>query len=41
VVIRRAAGGEVEADLGAIREGKAEDVALQPGDEVVVRARRL
>jgi polysaccharide biosynthesis/export protein len=41
VVIRRAAGGEVEADLKAIREGKAEDVALEPGDEVVVRARRL
>jgi len=39
VVVRRA-GGEIEADLRAIREGKAQDVALTPGDEVVVRARR-
>ena len=39
VVVRRS-GGEVEADLRAIREGKAEDVVLAPGDEVVVRARR-
>ena len=39
VVVRRK-GGEIEADLRAIREGKAEDVALAPGDEVVVRARR-
>jgi protein involved in polysaccharide export with SLBB domain len=39
VVVRRN-GGEVEADLRAIREGKAEDVVLAPGDEVVVRARR-
>jgi polysaccharide export outer membrane protein len=39
VVVRRA-GGESEADLRAIREGKAQDVALAPGDEVVVRARR-
>ena len=39
VVVRRK-GGEIEADLGAIREGKAEDVVLAPGDEVVVRARR-
>jgi len=41
VVIRRAAGGDVEADLGAIRDGKAEDIVLLPGDEVVVRMRRL
>jgi protein involved in polysaccharide export with SLBB domain len=40
VVVRRA-GAEVEADLGAIREGKAEDLALAPGDQVVVRTRRL
>ena len=39
VVVRRD-GGEFEADLRAIREGKAEDVALAAGDEVVVRARR-
>ena len=39
VVVRRA-GGEIEADLRAIREGKAQDVVLAPGDEVVVRARR-
>jgi protein involved in polysaccharide export with SLBB domain len=40
VVVRRA-GGEIEADLGAIRDGKAQDVVLAPGDEVVVRARQL
>ena len=40
VVVRRA-GGEIEADLGAIRDGKAQDVVLVPGDEVVVRARQL
>lgn len=40
VILRRPAG-EVEADLGAIRDGKAEDPALSPGDEVVVKARRL
>lgn len=34
------AGQEVEADLGAIREGRAEDPLLAPGDEVAVRARR-
>jgi polysaccharide biosynthesis/export protein len=39
VVLRRA-GGEVEADLRAIREGREEDVVLAPGDEVVVRRRR-
>ena len=39
VVVRRT-GGEIEADLRAIRDGKAEDVVLAPGDEVVVRARR-
>ena len=40
VILRRPAG-EVEADLGAIRDGKADDPALSPGDEVVVKARRL
>jgi polysaccharide export outer membrane protein len=40
VTVRRA-GGEIEADLGEIRGGKAQDVVLAPGDEVVVRARRL
>jgi polysaccharide export outer membrane protein len=40
VILRRPAG-EVEADLGAIRDGKAEDLAVSPGDEVVVKARRL
>ena len=39
LVVRRA-GGDIEADLRAIRDGKAEDVVLAPGDEVVVRARR-
>jgi polysaccharide export outer membrane protein len=39
VIVRRK-GGEIEADLGAIRDGKAEDVVLAPDDEVVVRARR-
>ncbi len=40
VVVRRK-GGETEVDLGAVRDGKAEDVQLAPGDEVVVKARRL
>jgi len=39
VFVRRA-GGEVEADLREIRDGKAQDVVLAPGDEVVVRGRR-
>ena len=39
VVVRRK-GGEIEADLRAIRDGKAEDLVLVPGDEVVVKARR-
>ena len=39
-VLVRGAGGEREADLGAIRDGKAQDVALAPGDEVVIRSRR-
>lgn len=40
VVVRRA-GASIEADLGAIRDGKAEDVPLVAGDEVAVKARRL
>ena len=40
-VILRRPGAEVEADLGDIRDGKAADPALAPGDEVVVRERRL
>jgi polysaccharide export outer membrane protein len=40
VIIRRA-GADIEADLGDIREGKAQDVVLAPGDEVTVRSRRL
>jgi protein involved in polysaccharide export with SLBB domain len=40
-VILRRQGGETEVDLGAVREGKAADVPLAPGDEVVVKARRL
>ncbi|HSD65158.1 MAG TPA: SLBB domain-containing protein [Vicinamibacteria bacterium] len=40
VLVRRK-GGEVEVDLGAVRDGRAEDLALSPGDQVVVRARRL
>jgi polysaccharide biosynthesis/export protein len=39
VLVRRK-GVETEVDLGAVRDGKAEDVPLAPGDEVVVRARR-
>jgi len=40
VVLRRD-GAEQEVDLGAVRKGRTPDVALQPGDEVVVKARRL
>jgi polysaccharide export outer membrane protein len=40
VLVRRP-GGEVEVDLGAVRDGKVEDLTLAPGDQVVVRARRL
>jgi protein involved in polysaccharide export with SLBB domain len=40
-VILRRQGGETEVDLGAVRDGKAEDVPLAPGDEVLVKARRL
>jgi len=40
-VLLRRTGSETEIDLRAVRGGKAEDVPLAPGDEVVVRARRL
>lgn len=39
VIVRRA-GGDDEVDLQAVRDSKAQDVVLAPGDEVVVRARR-
>jgi polysaccharide export outer membrane protein len=39
VVVRRA-GGENEVDLRAIRDSKAQDLLLAPGDEVVVRGRQ-
>jgi len=39
VVLRRA-GAESPADLRAIRDGKAQDVVLVPGDELMVRTRR-
>ncbi len=40
VVLRRA-GAEQEVDLGEVRKGRTPDIALQPGDEVFVKARRL
>jgi polysaccharide export outer membrane protein len=40
-VILRRAGVEQEVDLGDVQSGRAPDVALQPGDEVLVKARRL
>jgi protein involved in polysaccharide export with SLBB domain len=40
-VILRRGGVDREVDLGDVRSGRAPDVALQPGDEVLVRARRL
>jgi polysaccharide export outer membrane protein len=40
-VLLRRKGGDTEVNLEAVRDGKAEDVPLGPGDEVVVRARRL
>jgi polysaccharide export outer membrane protein len=39
VVVRRAAG-DVEADLDAIRDGRAADLPLTAGDEVTARTRR-
>ncbi len=36
-----AARREIEADLDAIRRGRQEDLLLQPGDEIVIEARRL
>ena len=40
-VILRRAGVDQEVDLGDVESGRAPDVALQPGDEVLVKARRL
>jgi polysaccharide export outer membrane protein len=40
-VILRRAGIDQEVDLGDVKGGRAADVALQPGDEVIVKARRL
>jgi hypothetical protein len=40
-VILRRAGVEQEVDLGDVRDGRTPDVTLQPGDEVLVKARRL
>jgi len=40
VIVRRK-DGDIEVDLGAVHDGRAEDFALAPGDQVVVRARRL
>jgi polysaccharide export outer membrane protein len=41
VTLQRANATEIEVDLKAVRSGSAEDPALSPGDQVVVRARRL
>jgi hypothetical protein len=40
VVLRRG-GVEQEVDLGEVKSGRAPDIALQPGDEVLVKARKL
>jgi polysaccharide export outer membrane protein len=40
-VILRRAGVDQEVDLGEVQSGRVPDVALQPGDEVLVKARRL
>ena len=40
VVLRRA-GVDQEIDLGDVKSGRAPDITLQPGDEVLVKARRL
>lgn len=39
-VLLRRGGSEQEVDLGAVNNGRAPDVALLPGDELVVKARR-
>jgi protein involved in polysaccharide export with SLBB domain len=39
VVVERA-GGEIEADLDAIRDGRAADVPLAAGDAIVAKAKR-
>jgi protein involved in polysaccharide export with SLBB domain len=40
-VILRRGGVEQEVDLGDVKSGRAPDVPLQPGDEVLVKARQL
>jgi polysaccharide export outer membrane protein len=40
VTLRRN-GSDIEADLGAIRDGKSDDITLAPGDVITVKARRL
>jgi polysaccharide biosynthesis/export protein len=39
-VLLRRGGTEREVDLGAVRKGREPDPPLEPGDQVVVRARR-
>jgi polysaccharide export outer membrane protein len=41
VIVQRDGAADVEVDLKAVRSGNAVDPALSPGDQVVVRARRL
>lgn len=40
-VILRRSGVDQEVDLGDVRGGRAPDIALKPGDQVIVKARRL
>jgi polysaccharide export outer membrane protein len=40
-VILRRAGVDQEVDLGDVRKGRAPDVPLEPGDQVLVKAGRL
>jgi polysaccharide export outer membrane protein len=40
-VILRRSGVDQEVDLGDVESGRVPDVALKPGDQVLVRARRL
>jgi protein involved in polysaccharide export with SLBB domain len=40
VLVRRK-DAEIEVDLGAVRDARADDLVLAPGDQVVVRGRRL
>jgi len=41
VVLRRAGVDDQEIDLSDVKSGRAPDIALQPGDELLVKARRL